>query len=73
MFVGGTQKILAYVNPQRSNWDCNVPVQEESALLNPQIDYVLVAIKDAKSYRGIVNMLTRIGVLRDKIIWVPEV
>ena len=73
LFAGGTQHILAYVNPQRVKSDCNVKVDEESALLNPKIDYILVAVPDVKGYRGIVNKLHNMGIAREKIFWAAKV
>ena len=73
LFAGGTQRILAYVNPQRVKSDCNVRADEESALLNPKIDYIVVAVPDSKGYRGIVNKLQGMGIPKKKIFWAARV
>ena len=72
IFTGGTQNILAYVNPQRVKEDCNVTPDEENALLNPRIDYIVVAVPDAKSYKGIVNKLRDMGISQRKIFWAAK-
>ena len=73
IFAGGTQRLLAYVNPQRVKNDCNIRVDEESALLNPKIDYIVVAIPDTKGYRGILNKLRDMGISSKKIFWAAKV
>lgn len=73
IMMGGTQNILAYVNPQRTKYDCNVKGDDERALLNPEIDYVVVAVPDAKSYRGYLNKLREMGIPKRKIYWAPRV
>lgn len=69
---GGTQNILAYVNPQRTKYDCNVRDDEEGALLNPEIDYIVIAVPDKKSYHGYLNKLREMGIPKKKIYWASK-
>ena len=73
ILLGGTQKILAYVNPQRAKDDCNVAVQDESALKNPELDYIIVAVPDLKNYRVFENKLRNLGIPKRKIIWISKI
>lgn len=73
ILLGGTQRILAYVNPQRANDDCNVAVQDESALKNPELDYIMVAVSDLKNYRVFENKLRNLGIPKRKIIWISKI
>lgn len=72
ILLGGTQRILAYVNPQRSSDDCNVAVQDENALKNPELDYIMVAVPDLKNYRVLEHKLWNLGVPKRKIIWISK-
>ena len=73
IFSGGTQRLIAYVNPQRVKDDCNIRLDEDRALLDPQIDYIVVAVPDVKGYRGIVNKLRDMGLSKEKIFWAAKV
>lgn len=73
IFSGGTQQILAYINPQRVKNDCNIKADGLSALLDPNIDYIVAAVPDARSYRSIEDKLRSMGIPREKIFWVAKV
>lgn len=73
IFTDGTQRLLAYVNLQRAKCDSNVAVDDESALQNPEIDYIVVAAPDYKSYKGLKNRLRDMRIPKRKIVWISKV
>ena len=72
IFTGGIQKVLVYVNPQRSPNDRNVRSGKIEDLKKPELDYIIVAMQNPDSYREALRELKELGISEQKIVWMPS-
>ena len=71
ILVGGTQRVLAYVNPQRTRFDRNIEVSKMEALQNPEIDHIIVAMQSPENYKMALNVFEKNNIPTDKAVWIP--
>ena len=71
ILIGGTQRVLAYVNPQRTRFDRNINVSNIEALRNPEIDKIIVAMQSPDNYKMALGLFDKNNIPTDKAVWIP--